>query len=72
MLLKTGLGYGAFQTRDGPIEIVGIVPDDVASVEIGGTVISVKHNVWHYTGQPGDDLSFTVRSADGTRSASVG
>jgi hypothetical protein len=71
-LLKTGLAYGAYEAKDGPIEVVGIVPDDVASVEIVGRVISVKNNVWHYTGQPGDDLSFTVRSADGTLSASVG
>ncbi|MBK5331201.1 MAG: hypothetical protein JJD93_04475 [Ilumatobacteraceae bacterium] len=70
-LLTTGLAYGAFERADGPIEVVGIVPDDVASVEIAGRVIPVQHNVWHYTGEAGDDLSFTVRSANGSLTAAV-
>ena len=43
---------------DGPVEIVGIVPDDVATIEIAGTTINVTDNVWHYTGHVGDDLTF--------------
>ena len=70
-LLTTGLAYDAFERADGPIEVVGIVPDDVASVEIAGRFIPVQHNVWYYTGKAGDDLSFTVRSADGSQTAAV-
>jgi hypothetical protein len=71
ILLATGLAYGAFERGDGPIDVVGIVPDDVVSVEIGGQFIAVRSNVWHYTGQPGEDLTFTVRSSDGSVEASV-
>lgn len=71
-LLSTGLAYAAFQAGDGPIELVGIVPDDVATVDIAGTVIPVSNNVWHFTAPAGADLSFTVRSADGGPSASLG
>lgn len=67
-----GLAYGAFRAGDGPIEIVGIVPDDVATVEIGGTTIQVENNVWHYTDLTAARPSFTVYSADRTRSASIG
>jgi hypothetical protein len=71
LLLKTGLAYGAFQSQGGPIDIVGIVPDDVGSVEIGGEVRPITNNVWHYRGQAGQDLSFTVRSIDSKITASV-
>ena len=71
-LLSTGLAYAAFVDGDGPIEIVGIVPDDVATVGIAGKTMAVEGNVWHYTAQPGDDLTFTVFSADHSLSASVG
>lgn len=70
-LLSTGLAYGAFQDGDGPVEMIGIVPDDVATIEIAGTIIPVTNNVWHYTGHAGDDLTFTVVSADGVLTASV-
>ena len=71
-LLSTGLAYAAFQDDDGPIEIVGIVPDDVSTVDIAGAVIPVSNNVWHFTAPAGAVLSFTVRSADGGPSASLG
>ena len=70
-LLSTGLAYGAFRDGEGPVEIVGIVPDDVETVEIAGTVIDVTNNVWHYTGHAGDDLTFKVVSSDGALTASV-
>jgi hypothetical protein len=70
-LLTTGLAYGAFARGDGPIEVVGIVPDDATTVQIAGKSVAVHNNVWHYTGQPGDDLSFTVSSADGTVKAAL-
>ena len=70
-LLRTGLAFGAFRDADGPIEIVGIVPDDVATIQIAGTEITPSNNVWHYTGHTGDDLTFTVLSADRTLTASV-
>ncbi len=71
-LLSTGLAYAAFQDRTGPIELVGIVPDDVATVEIAGVIIPVRTNVWHFTAPAGADLNFTVRSADQTLSAALG
>ncbi len=71
ILLTTGLAYGAFERGDGPIEVVGIVPDDAATVQIAGKSVAVHNNVWHYTGQSGDDLSFTVSSVDGTVKAAL-
>ena len=64
-LLATGLAYGAFQDGDGPIEIVGIVPDEVTSVEVDGQIITPTNNVWHYTATSGAPINITVRSADG-------
>ena len=70
-LLSTGLAYGAFQDGDGPVEMVGIVPDDVATIEIAGTVLPVTNNVWHFTAHAGDDLTFRVVSANGELTAAV-
>ncbi len=64
-LLATGLAYGAFQDGDGPIDIVGIVPDEVTAIEINGTTVNPINNIWHYTADPGDPLRITARSADG-------
>ena len=64
-LLATGLAYGAFQDGDGPIEIVGIVPDEVIAIEVDGQTLTPTNNVWHYTATSGDPLTITVRSADG-------
>lgn len=69
-LLATGLAYGAFQDGNGPIEIVGIVPDEVTEIDINGTTLNPTNNVWHYTVTPGAPLRITVRSADG-RAAST-
>ncbi len=71
-LLATGLAYGATRDHDGPVEIVGYVPDEVASVEIDGHTIKPIGNVWHYSGTAGDDLSFTVYNSDRSLSASIG
>ena len=67
--LATGLAYGAFQNGDGPIEVVGVVPDDVTAVEIGGTVVIPKSNVWHFSALPSDPLTITVHAADGRTAA---
>lgn len=66
VLLSTGLAYGAFQNGDGLIEVVGIVPDEVTSIEINGTAVTPTSNVWHYTATSGKPLTITVRSASGT------
>ena len=63
--LRTGLVFVASQSHDGPVDVIGLVPDDVAKVSIGGTTIVVQNNVWHYVGTAGDDLSFEVSSASG-------
>lgn len=71
-LLATGLAYGAFQDGDGPIELVGIVPDDVTSVQIDGRTITPENNVWHHTAADGGTaLRIIVQSTDG-RTASTG
>jgi hypothetical protein len=64
-LLATGLAYGAFQDGDGPIEIIGIVPDEITEVEINGTTLTPTNNVWHYTTTQSAPLQITVRSVDG-------
>ncbi len=64
-LLATGLAYGAFQDGDGPIGIVGIVPDEVIAIEVDGRTLTPTNNVWHYTATSGAPLTITVRSADG-------
>jgi hypothetical protein len=64
-LLATGLAYGAFQDGDGPIEIIGIVPDEINEVEINGTTLTPTNNVWHYTTTQSAPLQITVRSTDG-------
>lgn len=70
-LLASGLAYGAFQDGDGPIELVGIVPDEVTVVEIDGKVITPTNNVWHYTATSSGPLTITVRSADGRAAATT-
>ena len=70
-LLATGLAYGAFQDGDGPIELVGIVPDEVTAIEIDGEVITPTNNVWHYTATSSGPLTITVRSADGRAAATM-
>lgn len=70
-LLATGLAYGAFQDGDGPIELVGIVPDEVVAVEIGGQVVTPVNNVWHYTATSGSPLTITVRAADGRATSTL-
>jgi hypothetical protein len=64
-LLATGLAYGAFQDGDGPIEIIGIVPDEITEVDINGTTLTPTNNVWHYTTTQSAPLQITVRSTDG-------
>jgi hypothetical protein len=65
-LLATGLAYGAFQDGDGSIEIVGIVPDEVTTIEIAGTTLTPTNNIWHYTATEATPTTITVRSADGS------
>lgn len=69
-VLATGLAYGAFQDGDGPIELVGIVPDEVTATEIDGQIIMPRNNVSHHTATSSAPLTITVRSADG-RTAST-
>lgn len=65
-LLATGLAYGAFQDGDGPIEIVGIVPDEVTEIEIDGTIVVPVGNIWHHTIESGSiSPRIVARSADG-------
>ncbi len=60
----------ASQSHGGPVDGIGLLPDDVATVRIDGTEIRVEHNVWHYAGERGQDLRFDVLSADGSVVAS--
>lgn len=70
--IQTGVAYGAWQTPDGVIRIVGVVPDDAASVSIAGSVVEVSQNLWMFEGKSGQNLAFSVSSADGAISAGVG
>lgn len=72
LLLESGLAYGVFTDDAGSVEVIGIVPDDVATVQIDGATLPVVANVWRYQAPPGVDLNFVVRSADGSRVASTG
>jgi hypothetical protein len=63
-LLATGVAYGAFQDGDGAIELVGIVPDEVIAIDVGGQIVRPTNNVWHYTATSGAPLTITVRSDD--------
>jgi hypothetical protein len=51
--------------------MVGTVPDDVATVTIDGKTIPVESNLWYYAAPLGTDLSFTVASSDGKKTAHV-
>ncbi len=64
-LLATGLAYGAFKDGDGPIELVGIVPDEVSSIEIDGTVLTPTNNIWHHSITDSSAPRITVRSTSG-------
>jgi hypothetical protein len=65
--VRTGFAYAAYQDHGGPITIIGVVPDDVTSIEIAGTSITPANNVWTYVAATGDDLAFTVVGSDGQR-----
>jgi len=64
-LLATGLAYGAFKNGDGPIELIGIVPDDITEVDIDGTVITPTNNIWHHTSIASTPPTITVSSPNG-------
>lgn len=68
-LLATGLAYGAFQDGDGPIEIVGLVPDEVTTITIGDTTLTPSNNVWHHTALAGSALTITAAFSDGHTNA---
>lgn len=70
--LRSGLGYAAFQGPDGEVHIVGLVPDDVATVVIDGHTVNPESNIWTYDAPRGTDLAFTVSSLDGSLVASLG
>lgn len=65
--LRSGFAYGAYRDHDWPLTIIGVVPDDVAGVEIAGESVGVVDNVWTYEATDGDDLAFTVVGQDGER-----
>jgi hypothetical protein len=71
-LLATGLAYGAFRDGNGAIELVGIVPDEVTTIDIGGTLITPVGNIWHTTLDSGEATPrITARSADGRESSTT-
>ncbi|TPW12197.1 MAG: hypothetical protein FD127_2787 [Acidimicrobiaceae bacterium] len=67
--IRTGLIYIATQSHGGPVDVIGLVPDDATTVRIAGSVITVRNNVWHHVGYAGDDLGFDVVSSDGSKEA---
>lgn len=71
ILVRTGLAFGAFRDGDGPIDLVGIVPDDVASVVVAGSVVEVRNNIWHITVPADTIVTLQISSADGSHIASA-
>ncbi|MEZ5412055.1 MAG: hypothetical protein R2761_28725 [Acidimicrobiales bacterium] len=69
--IRTGLSFQISQAHGGPIQVVGIVPDDVAEVLIDDHPVLLSNNVWHYAGDPGSKVNLAVRSADGTQVATL-
>lgn len=69
--VQTGVAYGAWAGPDGVVHIVGIAPDDAATVSVAGETVEVSNNLWYYAGTVGQDLSFSVASADGSSTAQV-
>ena len=71
-LIRTGLTFGSYLDH-GVLDVIGIVPDDVSTVVVGGTQVAVKNNVWHYSGKDTDSgLTLRVASADGKAVATTG
>jgi hypothetical protein len=70
--IRTGLVYVATQSHGGPVDMIGLVPDDVGTVHVGGRELPVQNNVWHYVARAGDDLAFEVESLDGSVRATLG
>lgn len=61
-VIEAGVAFSAAQDYDGPVRIVGIVPDEVSEVEIAGRSVRVFSNVWSHVLPADSDASFTVRS----------
>ncbi len=49
---------------NGPLDVIGIVPDEVTHVVIGGQRIDVEQNIWQYSASPEADLAYEVFSAE--------
>jgi hypothetical protein len=62
--IRTGLAYSMVQVGDRAY-FSGLVPDDVATVEIGGSTLRPENNVWQYTASADAALSLRIASADG-------
>jgi hypothetical protein len=72
VLLATGLAYGAFQDGDGPIYLVGIVPDEVVQVIVNGATVAPDNNVWHLTiSASGPAPQIRVESANGKAASTM-
>lgn len=44
--IAAGIAYGAFGHSDGTFVVIGIVPDAVDTVEVGGKEVTLTGNVW--------------------------
>jgi hypothetical protein len=44
--VSSGLSYGAFGEPDGTFVVVGVVPDEVDTVELAGRPVELTDNVW--------------------------
>lgn len=70
--LETGLGYAAFGQDNGTYFIVGFVPDEVDSVEVGGHAVSLMGNVWTSTIDSGIQLDLRVGNSKAAKWATLG
>jgi len=73
--ISTGIGYTAFGRESGGFTVMGIVPDTVDSVSLGGVDVEIVGNVWS-TELDADDanaqLSLVVQDTKSGASASLG
>jgi hypothetical protein len=64
--LRSGFSYSASQGPLGATYLFGLVPDEVAQIEIADQAVAVHDNLWFYEPKEGEDLSFRAVATDGT------
>lgn len=69
--LTTGLGYAAFGQEGGSFFVVGLVPDEVDTVTVGGQPASLDGNVWTFTITAGKTVDLRVGNSSANKWATL-